>query len=429
MGLNFADGNFVQTSIETEAQNVVEQYDDLIAVFDDAKDSDAFANATLPPTRIKHTAVPTFLENAIDDAFEEERFATRVQQRDLLRPMDRLQQQTFFANPCVEYYDPLMPLLDKLAYARTIDSRSRARNGTALWELGVVRRAVSDRRLLSTFMREAEWLVAVRLQLGIGMADIAGRLAAPGTHCNCHQNAATDFFTDQHFRGCPHGHGRRNTAHKNIQNTFLNLARKGNFTIGNRDITCNFSIGSKEMDVVVHDPDSALTIHIDFRRTDSLCKTYQDNRTNTCNARTRTFKKATAAKADTYAAESAHHNAILTTFCVDSNGGYCPRDANYNPGGKLDPSVIINTLFKNGITGPDDEAVLHHSVEEGLVRLFSAQAADVENNGQGAYDRTLPIRAAAAMFASQTHRLIAYHAIRGSAQAVLRSLVRSTRFN
>ena len=183
------------------------------------------------------------------------------------------------------------------------------------------------------------------------------------------------------------------------------------------------------MDVVLHDPNSALTFHIDFRRTDSLCQTYQENRTNTCNARTRTFKKATAAKADTFAAESAHLNAILTTFCVDSNGGYCPRDATYNPGGKLDPSAIINALFKNGHTGPDDEAVLHHSVEEGLVRLFAAQAADVENNGQGAYDRTLPIRTAAAMFASETHRQIAYYAIRGSAQAVLRSLARSTRFN
>ena len=141
------------------------------------------------------------------------------------------------------------------------------------------------------------------------------------------------------------------------------------------------------------------------------------------------LKKATAAKADTYAAESAHLNAILTTFCVDSNGGYCPRDATYNPGGKLDPSAIINALFKNGHTGPDDKAVLHHSVEEGLVRLFAAQAADVENNGQGAYDRTISTRTAAAMFASETHRQIAYHAIRGSAQAVLRSLVRSTRFN
>jgi len=343
--------------------------------------------------------------------------------------MGRLQQQASFANPCLDYYAPTMPILDQIAYARTIDNRSRARNGTVLWELGTPRRDVADRHLLSTFMREAEWVVAVRLQLGIGMEDIAGRLAAPGTHCNCHHKAATDHFTDQHFRGCPHGKGRRSTAHKNIQNTFLNLARKGNFTIGNRNITCNFSAGSKEMDVVLHDPNSALTFHIDFRRTDSLCQTYQENRTNTCNARTRTFKKATAAKADAYAAESAHLNAILTTFCVDSNGGYCPRDANYNPGGKLDPSIIINALFKNGHTGPADEVVLHHSVEEGLVRLFAFQAADVENNGHGAYDQTLPTHTAAAMFASQTHRQIAYHAIRGSAQAVLRSLVRSTRFN
>jgi len=278
-------------------------------------------------------------------------------------------------------------------------------------------------------MREAEWLVAARQQLGIGLGGLAGRLAAPGTRCNCHDNAVTDHFTDQHFRGCPHGQARRSTAHKNIQNTFLDLARKGNFTIGNRNITCPTSHGAKEMDVVLHDPNSALTFHIDFRRTDSHCKTYQDAATTTYNARPRTFKSATAAKADTYAAESDHLNAILTPFCVDSNGGYCPRDANYNPAGKLNPTVLINQLFKNGKTGPPGATMMHHSTEEGLVQLLASQAADVEAGGQGAYDQTLPIHTATAMFASQTHRLIAYHAIRGSAQSALRSLVRSTRFN
>ena len=73
--------------------------------------------------------------------------------------------------------------------------------------------------------------------------------------------------------------------------------------------------------------------------------------------------------------------------------------------------------------------MMHHSTEEGLVQLLASQAADVEAGGQGAYDQTLPIHTATAMFASQTHRLIAYHAIRGSAQSALRSLVRSTRFN
>ena len=183
------------------------------------------------------------------------------------------------------------------------------------------------------------------------------------------------------------------------------------------------------MGVVLHDPSSALTFHIDFRRNDSLCRAYQENATDTCNARSRAFKATTAAKANTYAAESAHLNAILTPFCVDSNGGYCPRDVNYNPAGKLNPTKIINTLFKNGNTGPPGDTMMHHSVEEGLAQLFARQAADVESGGQGAFDQTLPIHTAAAMFASQTHRLIAYHAIRGSAQAALRSLARSTRFN
>ena len=66
-----------------------------------------------------------------------------------------------------------------------------------------------------------------------------------------------------------------------------------------------------------------------------------------------------------------------------------PRDVSYNPAGKLDPTQIINKLFKHGKTDPDDPTLLHHSVEEGRVRLFANQAANVETGEVGAYDRAL----------------------------------------
>ena len=46
--------------------------------------------------------------------------------------------------------------------------------------------------------------------------------------------------------------------------------------------------------------------------------------------------------------ESAHHSAILTPFCVDSNGSFAPRDPIFNAGGRLDPTPIINAVFRNG---------------------------------------------------------------------------------
>ena len=113
-------------------------------------------------------------------------------------------------------------------------------------------------------------------------------------------------------------------------------------------------------------------------------------------------------------------------FCVDSSGSFCPRDATYNPAGKLNPTAILNLLFPKGQS--KNPTTIPHSVEEGLLDMLAARAAD-QDIGEGAYDTPLSFHTAAAMFASQSPRLIAYHAIRGSAQAALRSLVRFSRFH
>ena len=174
------------------------------------------------------------------------------------------------------------------------------------------------------------------------------------------------------------------------------------------------------------DSDTALIYHIDVNRSDSLCMSHQENGTDTTDVRPRTFKSVTARKANTYAAESVQLNAVLTPFCVDSNGSFCPRDATYNPAGKLNPTVILNLLFPKGQS--KNPTTIPHSVEEGLLDMLAARAAD-QDIGEGAYDKSLSFHTAAAMFASQSARLIAYHAIRGSAQAALRSLVRFSRFH
>ena len=95
-------------------------------------------------------------------------------------------------------------------------------------------------------------------------------------------------------------------------------------------------------------------------------------------------------------------------------------------GGKLSPAVILKLLLPKG--QPKSPTTIPHSVEEGLLGMLAARAAD-QDIGEGAYDKSLSFHTAAAMFASQSARLIAYHAIRGSAQAALRSLVRFSRFH
>ena len=60
--------------------------------------------------------------------------------------------------------------------------------------------------------------------------------------------------------------------------------------------------------------------------------------------------------------------------------------------------------------------------------MLAARAADLDI-GDGAYDKSFSFHTAAAMFASQSARLIAYHAIRGSAQAAPRSPARFSRLH
>jgi hypothetical protein len=124
-------------------------------------------------------------------------------------------------------------------------------------------------------------------------------------------------------------------------------------------------------------------------------------------------------KAKTYAKESDRLNALLTPFCVDSNGSFCPRDTEYAPAG-LNPMKIINHLLKNGRTGAH-QAKIATSVEKGILRLLANRAADPER-GRGAFDVTLPIKVAAARFKHDAEIQVACHAIKGPAQARLQAL-------
>jgi hypothetical protein len=64
------------------------------------------------------------------------------------------------------------------------------------------------------------------------------------------------------------------------------------------------------------------------------------------------------------------------------------------------------------------------SVQHGLVKKFTASAAEENHKGRGAFDATLEDKAAAGMWTNQTLALIAYYAIRGSARAAINSMQR-----
>jgi hypothetical protein len=71
-----------------------------------------------------------------------------------------------------------------------------------------------------------------------------------------------------------------------------------------------------------------------------------------------------------YSEESAHHSATLTPFCVDSIGSFAPRDPIFNAGGRLDPTPIINAVFRNG-KAASKEGRIPLLVVEGFLRILA----------------------------------------------------------
>jgi hypothetical protein len=367
--------------------------------------------------------MPVYLDQKITEKHVAGKYAEKVPQRQFMRTWDYMQQQMDYLTPNTDYFPDSMNNKKRQCYARTALEKASARNGTAFWTMGASRRYVESGNTFSLFWKESTWLTAVREQMGIGIEGILEHTTTIGQTCNCTQHRPPiDHQTDQHFHGCPYGRGERTRAHTKIQGAVRGLARAARMINRQTDITAPTSSEHRYMDIPIQDPDTGVTMHIDIRRSNSLAKSYQ----TTCgvaavSGRPYMFRQATTTKATTYAVESERLNALLTPFCVDSNGSFCPRDTNHAPAG-LDPNKIINLLFKNGQTG-SQRGKIPTSVEEGILRMLANRAADPER-GCGAFDVSLPVKRVAARFKQEAELQIAYHALKGSAQARLRAMRR-----
>jgi len=100
-------------------------------------------------------------------------------------------------------------------------------------------------------------------------------------------------------------------------------------------------------------------------------------------------------------------------------GGFIPQDPATLPvhteaAKRYFGAALAKTLGRVG-TRP-------RSIEEGLIRRWSRQVADVEEGGKGVFDATLCVDRAAGLMTSHTHRAIAHAAIRASANAALKAI-------
>ena len=345
----------------------------------------------------------------------------RYKQRDVLRYLDWIQLQIEYHNPNCEYFPSTWETPRRARFMRTILERNVARNGCALWKLTYATRDPFTHNKSLTILKESEWQMAVRQQLGLGAADIIGRPPRNIT-CSCHRHTTSDPFTDQHLKGCSHGKGFISNAHKNIQNELAALAGHAGYFKGANGITAPTSKSGKVMDLVLVDPETSVTFHIDIRRTDSLGQTHQAS--PLCrSARNNCFREITADKANSYAAESARLNASLTPFAVDANGSFQRRDPTFNPANKLDPSIILKQILPGGAAAASYSGTLGISVEEGILKRLARSAAN-PRTGLGAYDALLDFKSAAGHIKTAAARKIAYAAIRGTARSAIAALKR-----
>ena len=87
---------------------------------------------------------------------------------------------------------------------------------------------------------------------------------------------------------------------------------------------------------------------------------------------------------------------------------------------RLHPRLMMQRRLER----PARDAFSDDVREQIFIRLAAGRAADLETS-RGAFDACLPISAVKAMAFSQTVRMLAFHAIRGSAAARLASLRRA----
>ena len=91
----------------------------------------------------------------------------------------------------------------------------------------------------------------------------------------------------------------------------------------------------------------------------------------------------------------------------------------------MDPSVALRAVFPSG-SPSSAKGRLPLSVEEAFLRMISGRAADPAT-GRGAFDSTLSVSAVKCAIVRQMEKLIALHAISGTASARVASIRRAQR--
>ena len=338
------------------------------------------------------------------------------------KTMDFYAMQEDFYHPTTVHMPSDLSEAKRVKVARTLNLRSRARNGTAIWTLPVRVAYVTNGSPLTLALSESEFVIAVRKQLGLGFVGIAQRPNVTRSACRCNTKDGVEPTMDLHYAaGCIAGKGHRNRSHKAVLTVVQDTCQQSGLTqVKEKDVSLDLSApqaNRKFMDLVTTDPDSNTTYWIDVTKVNSVAKTVQHRTATSGNGFQKAFELRVKEKARVYGKEANERKAMLVPFVVEGTGAFCPRDPIMNHP-DLNVGEALSQIFGGN---PPVRGQIPLSAEEGLLqRLARKTARDTDN----IFDQTLSEFSASGLLLNQLYQRIAWQSIKGSPRETLTALRR-----
>lgn len=120
---------------------------------------------------------------------------------------------------------------DILTHQRTVITSALGANGSAMWDLRRRFRDPSTREVPSFTLPDTQFLLAARMQLGIGLAGVVEGGLQDGARCTACKKGLQDRCGFHSLYSCQAQQGNRTKRHTALQRIYENLARSAGLDV------------------------------------------------------------------------------------------------------------------------------------------------------------------------------------------------------
>ena len=305
-----------------------------------------------------------------------------------------------------------------------------------MWDLRRRFRDPSTREVPSFTLKDAQFLLAARMQLGIGLAGVIEGSMQDNTPCTACRKGKLDRCGFHFLYSCHAQQGNRSKRHSALQRIYMHLAKSAGLAVSHYapNVTSNgtfnnHSHSKKQEFADWQASDNGTTIVFDNSNIGAFTATARALASKPRlhgdlprRGHSATYAVATdrrKAKYETKGPGCSERDVLFLPIINTHAGGFVPQDpvtllSHTEAAKRVFGSDLANALGRVG-TRP-------RSIEEGLIRRWARRTTDTENGGKGVFDATLSVDRAAGVLTAHTYRLIAHAALRSSANAATHAL-------